>query len=532
VEVQGVFQRRTQTAHYWGEGFRFSEDDVAYLTELLLDRELPASTDELVDALIVHRCRKEEAELRARMAEGALYQPREDFDVGQQVIFPALDFASATVVEKRAGRNPEHGEFNVIKVRFKGRRKLREFAAALQSQHRLNLDDGGDSLIAAEGMLSPRELKESVVGDLGQRLTEHLGAVADGGFVQEGGQWLLRDMLADVNVGQLNIAEALIEVAGQPTTTERLMQELDLPSQIQPEVLRFSVDHALALDDRFDDVGVAGKNLWYLRRLEPEAALEVPEPLRYVDTAYDRSSLSGELLRLEWELGDEWSDEVGGATASAAPSVTLVLSYPHRRAGTLPLSFRNIGLFPAVEASRSMITMIDGRWGQRFVCWVVRDSRYVVGFGDWFEEHKVPVGAYVVLERGQEPDTVVVDIRPRRMRREWTRMARVDGNQLVFEMRKAPIACEYDELMVVDALDPAAVEDLGRTMERSDLSLDKLLNQVFLELLKLSPDGRVHAKTLYSAVNLVRRSPPGPVFAALLSSKRYQPMGDGFWAAA
>jgi len=118
------------------------------------------------------------------------------------------------------------------------------------------------------------------------------------------------------------------------------------------------------------------------------------------------------------------------------------------------------------------------------------------------------------------------------MRREWMRLGRVEAGQLVFEMRKLPVSCEYDELMVMDALDPAAVDDLREKLRQRDVSLAELLGLLLPELLKLSPEGKVHAKTVYSAVNMVRRCPPGPVFAALLSSRRYRPAGDGFWALA
>jgi len=321
-------------------------------------------------------------------------------------------------------------------------------------------------------------------------------------------------------------------MAGRPVASEELLKEFDLPGEIGAEMLLFSLDHAMGQDQRFDNIGAAGQSLWYLRRLEPEAAVAVPEPLRHEPQAYDRAVLSPPMLRLEWELGDEWSEEVAEPGSAAAQSVTVPLLYPHRMSGTLPLSFRTEGLFPSGEAERSMVTLVDGRWGQRFTAWLVRAGRYVVGMSDWYDQHKVPVGAYLVLERGQEPGEVVIDIRPRRMRREWARTARVDGGQLVFEMRKTPIACEYDEYMVVEALDPEAVNELRGLPRWAEASLDEVLLALIPELLKLSPDGRVHAKTVYGAANLVRRVPPGPVFAVLLSSDLYEPVGEGFWAPA
>lgn len=525
-----MFKWGTQTAEYWGPAFRFSEDDVAYLYELLLEKEKPCSTDELVLALIDFRCRQEEALIREKLSQGVLYQPQEDYEVGQRLVFPIFDFALGTVVDKRPGHNPEHGEFNVISVQFEGQPRPREFAAALKTPHKLN-QDVAEALLKPKGLLSPAQLKEEMAGDLGVRLAAYLESLPDGSFIHSDGQWLLRDMLAEVNIGHLNIAEALIEVEGRPLPPEKLLEELELPDEIPLEVLLFSLNYALAHDGRFDDVGPASEHLWYLRRLEPEAALVVPEPLRYEPQRYDHSLLGAELLQLEWELGDEWSDETV-ETPAVAPAVTLVLTYPHRQAGTLPLSFRTRRFFPPGEKGRSMVTMIDGRWGERFPAWVVYEGRYVVGFEDWFQRHKIPVGAYIVLEQAQEPGEVVVDIRPRRMRREWGRFARVEDDRLVFEMRKLPIACEYDELMVVEALDPASVDDLRQSLRQEGVELTDLLDLVFFELLKLSPEGKVHAKTVYSAVNLVWRCPPGPIFAAMFSSKRYRPVGEGFWALA
>ena len=59
-----------------------------------------------------------------------------------------------------------------------------------------------------------------------------------------------------------------------------------------------------------------------------------------------------------------------------------------------------------------------------------------------------------------------------------------------------------------------------------------LLEQLLPELAKLSPQGNVHAKTLYAAINLIKRIPPGPLFAALITQTKFRAMGDGYWLAA
>ena len=84
-----------------------------------------------------------------------------------------------------------------------------------------------------------------------------------------------------------------------------------------------------------------------------------------------------------------------------------------------------------------MITFIDGRWGKRFTGWVVPDGRYVCGLSQWYEEHGIPVGGHVVLERTENPAEVMIDLKPHRSKREWVRVARVEGDQLKFHHAEA-----------------------------------------------------------------------------------------------
>ena len=52
------------------------------------------------------------------------------------------------------------------------------------------------------------------------------------------------------------------------------------------------------------------------------------------------------------------------------------------------------------------------------------------------------------------------------------------------------------------------------------------------ELTKLNPQGTVHAKSVYSAVNIIRRCPPGPIFYMLISNRRFRDAGGGLFALA
>jgi hypothetical protein len=57
-----------------------------------------------------------------------------------------------------------------------------------------------------------------------------------------------------------------------------------------------------------------------------------------------------------------------------------------------------------------------------------------------------------------------------------------------------------------------------------------LVEQIMPELIKLSPQGTAHVKALYSAVNVVRRLPPGPIFAALARLPGATDTGSGSWS--
>jgi hypothetical protein len=520
-----VIQRKTQTAEYW-QTFSLSPVDIEFLRNLLLDAERPLTTQELAQALVTERCRDEEAGLRAELARGVLYQPKNSYAVGDQVIFPALDFRLGQVMELRPGQNPEYGDFEVITVDFGPNRRQRSFAAGLSAPHKLNA--AVPDLLVAGDLASPERLLASVASPVPAVLAAQLAQ--EPGFATFEDRWLLRDLMAEVHVGHLNIAEALIEMRGSPVDTSTLMKELDLPVEIRPDVLAFSLQSALAADDRFDQVGPGEVRRWFLRRLEPAETLVVPEPLRYQPVAYELDVLPPDLLRLAVEVDDEWSDESLSEAAAVRASITtttLLLTYPHLVSGTLPLNRHTRAFFPSGHGERTMVTLIDGRWGNRFAAWANHAGRYVAGLRPWFEKHKLPAGAYITLERRDDSGEIVVDFRPKRMRREWTRWAQVlEGNRLDIQLRKQEIACEYDEQMIIGDDRSEEILKLRLSPASVQVSLDDLAFQMFTDLAGLSQTGSVHAKTIYSAVNVLRRCPPEPIFAALVIHPRLEQAGN------
>ncbi len=162
----------------------------------------------------------------------------------------------------------------------------------------------------------------------------------------------------------------------------------------------------------------------------------------------------------------------------------------------------------------------------------MHEARYVTGLSKWMEDHQLPVGAYITLERSAANDEVIVDYRTRRPKREWARISIADlaHARLLFEMNKINVACEYDEHMIVAEQNAVELDQLRAEIGRLEVTLSELVDQIAPELLKLNPQGTVHAKSVYSAVNVVRRVPPGPVFHALLSNRRFRDMGNGLFA--
>jgi hypothetical protein len=320
---------------------------------------------------------------------------------------------------------------------------------------------------------------------------------------------------------------------GRPLTTSELLGETELDKSVPRPMQILSLDHGLGVDERFDRVQSEGQTRWYLRRLEPAEVVNPPLILRPSTFRYNRALLSVEMLQLEWELDDEWGESsLSSEVPSMVPNTSFHLIYPHRRYGTLPLSGRTRSFFPAAKDGRSLVTLIDGRWGTQYRGWVVYEGRYIAGLAKWMDDHALPVGAVITLERTSNPHEVVVDYRTRRAKREWARVATADLSRLrlTFEMNKVQVACEYDEHLIVAEEDPAPIDELRRRLRETSVDFVQLIEQIMPELTKLSPQGTVHARSVYSAVNMLRRCPPGPVFYTLLSSRRFQDMGGGFFA--
>ena len=514
-------QTQIQTAEYWESHFSLSDSDLEQIYNFLLETEKPQTVDSLADLVIKHRVREQANELRRVMAGRTVYQPQRAYEVGEELVFPALKLAQGKVTAVRSGYNPEYGDFSVITVEIKG--KSREFAADFQKQHPLNVSNGVE--LTAQMAGDAETIRQTYGPAVNAKIEAALSGRDD--FVHIGDQWFVKSLMADINIGHLHLTEAILEVAnGGPLTMAEIAPQLELDASIDPQVQEFSLTQQILLDGRFDEVSPSGPATWYLRRMEPEGVQTTPERLQYQPIPYDRALLTPQQLVLEQELDDEWSDLPPVESAGLA---VLTLAYPHRWAGTLPLTSKTRPFFALERSPRQRVILVDDETNAQIVCWVVAEGRYLYGLGDWYKENSIPVGGFIHLSPGPEPGVLLLGYDRRRPQREWVRLAVVKDNRLQFELARRNIPCGYDDLLIVGTDVVTAVDSHARRAASMQMSLAAHLMEVFPSLAGLTPQNTVHAKTLYSAVNMLRRVPPGPIFAELMRNPAFKAVGDHYW---
>jgi hypothetical protein len=507
---------------YW-ENFEIQDEDIEYLYNYLLETETPLTSEELVDTLVKDRIRREKAAIEEqRTSGGEVYLPKNHYQVDQVLIFPALEWRKGKVVNVRPGHNPDLGEFEVIAVSFDGESgDTHEYAAGLE-QHALNEPP---EIAEEEEALDPQYVLDYHRDVLVEALEEGLESHTD--FVRIAGRWFPRALLVDINVGHLNLAEAVLDMeGGGPLPTPDLLSQIELESNVNPKLLEFSLDLALQEDERFDEVGSAGKVLWFLRRLEPAEVLEPPLFLRYPGMDYERSLLSQEMLALERDLDDELSPVSSPMKPETEVDVRLI--FPHWRAGTLPLSAQVRHLFPtAYEAPRIQFTLVDEETDDHYSAWVVRAKRYVYGLQEWYEKRELLPGSIITVKQGNKPGEVIINSDSRRSSREWVRTVLVgsDGG-IVYAMLKQIVNSGFDERMVIAVPDPEAIDKIWEKNRNNQPPFERTVANTVRELSKLNPQNHVHATELYAALNVVRRCPPGPILSLLASRPWFVHVGD------
>jgi len=503
---------------YW-DTIEIQEQDLENLYNYLLEIETPLTSQELVQALIRNRIDVEKDALKNQKPAGAaVYLPKEHYQTNQTLVFPALEWKRGKVIRIRPGNNPELPPFEVLEVTLETGEQ-HQFAAGLED-HRLNqpieinIDD-------------PKLDPQVVYKQYGVRLVRQLEASLDANpdLVRIAGSWFPRALLVDVNIGHLNLAEAVLDMeGGGPLPTKSVLDQIELPTDVNLKLTEFSLNLALQEDSRFDEVGPAGEILWFLHRLEPETVREIPPYLRYHPTAYDRSQLTPPMLELEADLDDDLSEIP--FEDEAPEEITFRLTYPHLRAGTLPLTDRIRRLFPtAYESPRIRFTLLLGEEQQRVPGWVVRPNHYIFGLREWYLNQELIPGTIIHIRKSKNAGEVIIRAEKHRPTREWIRTVLVgaDGG-IVFAMLKQVLHANYDERMAVAVPDANALDPVWAAPKKQNF--EQVVMNTMRELAKLNLQGHVHAQELYAAVNIIRRSPPGPILAILASRPGLTHVGD------
>jgi hypothetical protein len=521
-----VLRQQTQVASYWTTAFTVTRADIEFIFSQFLEAETPLTTRDLALRLIGYRLQQEEDRLRKQIERGLIFQPKLSYEIGQEVVFPALNYSVGKVVGQRPGENPDYGEFTVIEVEFDGAQR-REFASELRTSHILNLDEAGTQALPTLQERNP----EAIFTQYGEEIIEKLEArlVDEDDAIYMAGYWYLESLLAEVNVGHLHLAEAVLDISeGGPLPTKELLEQIDFAKEAPDLVREFSLNVGLNADDRFDNVGPEGQVLWFLRRLEPQEVSKVPPRLLYQPVDYDASVLTEELRALEREIDDEYTEFDRPQRVIDEGSLTLI--YPHRRVGTLPLTSQVAPLFPVSdETPHVRVTLMDGQTGDEFAGWVVPGERYVFGLSEFYRTHRLPIGAYVTVRTTPDPSRLIIDFQAHRARTEYIRLAVPKEGKLTFANFKRSIGASYDELMILGAEDIEGVDAAWQQTRDRRRNLTDIMRDLMPELSKLNPQNAVHAKTLYSAVNVLRRCPPGPIFAALVTRPEFQHVGGPYW---
>ncbi len=507
---------------YWND-FQVTDQDIEFLYNCLLENETPQTSLELISSLVSKRIKDEIENMKNTQARrGSLYLPKETYSVGTRLVFPAMEWKSGQIVNIRDGVNPDIAPFKVIEVKFDDE-SIKSFASQCED-HILNQPL---PIAGPDENLDPGFVLGKYRNILSQKLESKLKDNDE--LVQIAGRWFPRSLLVDVNIGYLNLAEALLdEKGGGPLSTSTILQSIELPTDTNIKLTEFSLNYALQEDERFDEVGPTGEVLWFLHRLEPEAVLNQPSQLKYGAFEYDYSSAIPYLKQFSQNIVDELEPLPEKDSSAKTDEAIITILYPHWRSGTLPLAANIANLIPsAYESPRVLFTFVDGNTGKAFAGWVVRAQHYIYGLSKWYEENEIIPGSLIQIKKGNKPGEVIITAQKKRPTKEYihTTLVGADGG-VVFALLKQNISTIIDERMAIAVPDPETLDKVWQQSRGGKPALEKTIHQIMNNMIKLSPQGNVHAEELYAALNTVRRCPPALMLSILLEKPWAKHLGD------
>ena len=155
----------------------------------------------------------------------------------------------------------------------------------------------------------------------------------------------------------------------------------------------------------------------------------------------------------------------------------------------------------------------------------MREHKYVYGLSEFYKDNELMPGSLVGIRKGDNPGEVIIEAKNYRSTKDWLRTAIIGSDGVVvFAMLKQSVSAEFNERMAI-AIPSFESVDLvwAQTAKRP---FEQLVIRMIREMSKLTPQGHVHAQELYSAINIVRRVPPAPLFAMLETKSEISHVGD------
>ncbi|HSN94776.1 MAG TPA: hypothetical protein VLR89_06910 [Anaerolineaceae bacterium] len=512
-------------ADNWQE-ITISQADLQNLTNTLFEREEPMDIDALSKVFVATRIKQQEAAIAAKIKSlGKVYLPKDSYTTGETLVFPLMNWQSGEVLSVRPGVNPQLGDFDVMMVSLENGSE-KQFAAKLPS-HSLNTENLTETTTIADKVNEVlqshgRDVKASLLGAL-QNQSE---------LVRIGTAWFPQSLLVDMHKGQLNLVEALLDSqSGGPLSSAELIQEMELKSKDNPKLIEFSLNYALQEDSRFDEVGTSGKYSWFLRKLEPKYVLEKPLTLQSTASCLVFSELSEEKQKLFQELNDELS--YSRKDLDSAPEkdfATIVLNYPHWRAGSLPITPAVMGIFPsALETEHVKVEFVDDE-NQKISAWVVISDKYVIGLREWFEAQDLIPGSVVEVSKTDQPGIIRIRAEKKRTNKEWIKTLLIGSdNGFVLLLQRQPISAGFNDRMAIKILDLNSLDTIWKDRQSKKIPLEKDILRMANELARLNNQSHIHFTDLYAAINLVRRVAPHELLKALETHENINYIGDNYY---
>lgn len=505
--------------NYWQE-ITISDEDLEIIYNHLLEIETPQTIKELTSFFVANRISEEKKHLdQLKASQAPIYLPKNQYSIGQELVFPNRNNQKGVVINTRKGNNPDYPGLGVMEVEFSPSECI--FFATNLENHKLN----NPELYTVN---DPNLDLGFVLQNFGSIVAKKLDFVLQENedLVCIGGKYFPRSLLVDISVGHLNLAEAVLEMEnGGPLSSAELIKQIELPTDVNSKLTEFSFNLAMQEDDRFDEVGPAGVTLWFLKRLEPDEVQNCPFTLRF----------SGEIPVLPEEIASyanfdsEVCDELEpGCECDQVDEVTLSLIYPHLRAGTLPLTNKLKNLFPtAYETPRVRFNFVDGKTKEVFPGWVVRPNRYISGLKDWYTSQGIIAGSMIKVSRGLNPGEIIIQPEHSHNSKEWIRtvLSGSDGG-LVYAMLKQSVTCSFDDRMAIVTPDIPSLDRAWEQSLKQHQSMEKVIMSTMREMAKLNPQGHVHAQELYAAVNIIKRCPPSTILQFLFTCPGISHLGD------